>query len=99
MTPIPRTTTARTPKRNPQKADRVLRRVRVGGCDCYRGSTYSTFKNSSFCWPLPTVWTCYYHHYVRAYGWPSGSISGTRSTDTVDECLPLWMHYQVKNVT
>ncbi len=66
-------------------------------CSYYRGTTYSTFKNASFCWPLPTVYTYYY--YVRAYGYPSGSIGGTRSTDSVDECAPLWMHYQVRKVT
>jgi len=41
----------------------------------------------------------YYYYYVRAYGYPSGSIGGTRSTDSVDECAPLWMHYQVRKVT
>jgi hypothetical protein len=66
-------------------------------CSYYRGTTVSHFKNTSFCWPLPTVHTYYY--YVRAYGYPSGSIGGTRSTDSVDECLPLWMHYQVRKVT
>ena len=66
-------------------------------CSYYRGTTVSHFKNTSFCAPLPTVHTYYY--YVRAYGYPSGSIGGSRSTDSVDECLPLWMHYQVRKVT
>ena len=60
------------------------------------GSTCSTFRNAAFCYPQ-TVYT--YYDYVRAYGYPSGSISGTRSTDSVDECAPLWMHYQVRKVT
>ena len=68
-------------------------------CSYYRGTTYSTFKNTSFCWPLPTVYTYYYYYYVRTYGYPSGSIGGMRSTDSIDECLPLWMHYQVRKVT
>jgi hypothetical protein len=66
-------------------------------CSYYRGTTVSKFKNTSFCWPLPTVYTYYY--YVRAYGQENGTITGTRSTDSVDECAPFWMHYQVRKVT
>lgn len=66
-------------------------------CSAYRGESKSTFKNSWFCSPLPTVYTYYY--YVRAYGQENGSITGTRSTDSVNECAPFWMHYSVKKVT
>lgn len=66
-------------------------------CSYYRGTTVSTFKNSWFCAPLPTVYTYYY--YVRAFGQENGTITGTRSTDSVDECAPFWMHYQVRKVT
>lgn len=66
-------------------------------CSYYRGTTASTFKNTSFCWPLPTVYT--YCYYVRPYGQENGTITGTRSTDSVDECAPFWMHYQVRKVT
>ncbi len=66
-------------------------------CSYYRGTTVSHFRNAAFCWPLPTVHTYYY--YVSAYGFADGSVAGTRSTDSVDECAPLWMHYQVRKVT
>lgn len=66
-------------------------------CGYYRGSTASTFSNSWFCDPLPTVYTYYY--FVYAYGEEDGSISGSRSTDSVNECAPFWMHYQVQKVT
>lgn len=66
-------------------------------CSYYRGQSVATYKNTSFCWPLPTVYTYYYH--VRAFGQENGSITATRSTDSKDECAPFWMHYQVRKVT
>ncbi len=60
-------------------------------CADYRGETKSTFKNSWFCAPLPTVYTYYY--YVRAYGQENGSITGSRRVH------PVWMHYSVQKVT
>lgn len=66
-------------------------------CSRFRGRTYATFSNSAFCWPLPTVYTYYY--YVDAYGWSTGNVGGSRSTDSVNECAPLWMHYQLVKTT
>jgi len=62
-----------------------------------KGETKSTFNYSWFCAPLPTVYTYSYH--VRVYGQENGSITGSRSTDSVDECAPFWMHYSVQKVT
>jgi hypothetical protein len=66
-------------------------------CSYYRGESKSKFRDSWFCAPLPTVYTYYYS--VRAFGYEDGTIYGTRSTDSVDECAPLWMHYQIKKTT
>jgi len=66
-------------------------------CSYYRGTTHSTFRSSSFCAPLPTVYTYYYA--VNAFGYRDGTIGGTRSTDSVNECAPLWMRFLVQKVT
>lgn len=57
------------------------------GSTYYRGQTTSDFKNSSFCWPLPTVYTHYY--YVRMWGHPNGTATWSQSSDSVDECFPF----------
>jgi hypothetical protein len=57
----------------------------------YRGDTWSSFKNSTFCWPLPTVYTYYY--YNRVWGHRDGHATRSQSSDSVDECLPF--HFQV----
>ena len=53
----------------------------------YRGQTTSDFRNSSFCWPLPTVYTHYY--YVRMWGHPNGSATWSQNSDSVDACFPF----------
>jgi hypothetical protein len=59
--------------------------------DYYRGNTWSKFKNSWFCSPLPTVYTYYYHN--KMWGHPDGHATRSQSSDTIDECLPL--HFDV----
>jgi hypothetical protein len=66
-------------------------------CSRLFADSWSTMTNSDFflC-PWATFYTYYYH--VRAYGWPNGSMTGSRSTQIVADglCLPLWAHFEAK---
>src|SRR5258705_8914859 len=64
-------------------------------CTRYKGETWATYKNPVFCVGQPTVYTYYY--YVRAYGWSTGNpwITGTWSSDSVNDCLTLYERHQV----
>ena len=57
----------------------------------YMGNTISTFHNSQFCWPLPTVYTYYY--YNKMWGFPDGHATRSQNSDTVDECVR--MHFDI----
>lgn len=57
----------------------------------YMGNTISTFVNTTFCFPLPTVWTYYY--YNKVWGFPDGHATRSQNSDSVDECLPL--HFDI----
>lgn len=53
----------------------------------YFGNTWSGFKNSTFCFMLPTVYTYYYHN--KLWGYPNGTAVRSQSSDSIDECAPL----------
>jgi hypothetical protein len=59
-------------------------------CSKYTGETYSTFTKS--------MSNCYhYFHYVRAFGWNNGSITGSYSEQAT--CGPVWFHSEVVKTT
>lgn len=61
-------------------------------CSRFYATTRSHFRNTQFCSGV-SVDTYYYH--VRNYGWNNGSFTGTRSSDTFRECLPVFFNYQI----
>lgn len=60
-------------------------------CSRYQGTAVGRMKNTSFCSPA-TVWTEYYS--VRAKGNSNLTITGSNTTDAVNECLPVFKHSQ-----
>lgn len=61
-------------------------------CIRYRGSTNSHFRNRVVCREDVDTW----YYYVRLDGFYDGSVYGTRSSDTLNDCLPLFMDFEVK---
>jgi hypothetical protein len=57
----------------------------------FRGHTNSKF-GSEFCLPLPMIYTYYYHN--RVWGHANGTSTRSESSDSVDECLPLFKGIQ-----
>jgi hypothetical protein len=60
-------------------------------CTRYFGTSNSHFRNTAVCGHQ--VDSRYF--YVQAYGYSDGSAAAYRSTDTYNECLPLFMSYFV----
>lgn len=61
-------------------------------CDRHQGSTYSEFRNGSFCRP-DVVITEYY--YVQFRGYFDGTYGGSSSSDTLYECAPVYRYGRV----
>lgn len=61
-------------------------------CSRFYAVTNSHFRNTEFC---SGVSVDTYYYYVRNYGWNNGSFTGTRSSDTFRECLPVFFNYQI----
>jgi hypothetical protein len=61
-------------------------------CARYFAHTESHFRNTAFCGGV-SVDTYYYK--VDNFGYNTGGFAGSRSSDTLRECLPVFMYYQI----